>query len=199
MIKLSIIVPVYNTENLILRCLDSITLTPEIELIIIDDCSTDNSLNIIKEWIKDKNNENIILIHNEINLGVGLTVNKGYDIMRGEYVMTLCDDDYLANPIDLKQLDGTDFIYYNMRINNGTIWELKPETRVRYCGATKFMRTGFIGKDRRSGKRYCGDLDFYIKLRDKKPTEKYTNQVLYHYNFPRKGSLIDKVIKGATE
>lgn len=187
-IKLSIIVPVYNTEKYIKRCLQSIELRNDIEIIIIDDYSTDNSANIIKQWIEKVKFNNIVFIQNSENLGVGATVNKGYDVMRGEYTMTLCDDDYLLEPISklINELDGTDLIYYNMINNNGRVWQ-----GMKLPGSTKAYKKSIIGNTRRVDQNFGGDKIFYQEILKKNPTKKDTGLLLYYYNYPRVGSLMD--------
>ncbi|HOJ63253.1 MAG TPA: glycosyltransferase [Spirochaetota bacterium] len=94
-IKVSIIVPVYNVENYIRRCLESLinqTLR-EIEIILIDDCSTDNSGKICDEYAKI--DPRIDVIHNEKNIKQGLSRNKGIEIARGEYIGFVDSDDYV--------------------------------------------------------------------------------------------------------
>lgn len=93
--KISIIIPVYNTEKYIKECLESIInqMNENIELIIIDDKSIDNSLNIIKETIKNINN--IILLENEINKGISFSRNLGLSYATGEYIFFVDSDDYL--------------------------------------------------------------------------------------------------------
>jgi glycosyltransferase involved in cell wall biosynthesis len=91
--KVSIIIPVYNASNFLERCLDSVlsqTLS-DIEVICIDDCSSDNSFEILKDYVgKDSR---IKFFKNEQNIGQGLTRNKGLDIAQGEYVAFVdCDD-----------------------------------------------------------------------------------------------------------
>lgn len=193
MIKLSIIIPTYNNENRIERCLNSIELREDIELIIIDDCSVDDTYKITKRWIKNSNFKNITHIKNNKNIGVGLTMNKGYDLFKGEYVMTLCDDDYLIQPLSviIDKLNGTDLVYYNLVINNGSVFKLTPTSKNIYVGATKVYKKTIIGNTRRLEKRVYGDADFYFDILKKHPTEKFTNINLYHYDFPRKGSLIN--------
>lgn len=196
--KLSIIIPVYNTSQYILRCLNSIELRADVELIIIDDKSNDESVLIIENWLKEKCFPNVTLIKNIENIGAGMTVNKGYDISKGEYIMTLCDDDYLLKPITemYDYLDGTDLVYYNLEINNGTIWELNEETKTKWVGATKFYKRSIIGETRRSDKRLYGDADFYFEILKKNPTEKFTKETFYHYEHPRRDSLMGKVMNG---
>lgn len=94
-IKVSVIVPVYNTELYLKRCINSILNQSfqDIELIIVNDNSTDSSSKIIKDFI-DKNN-NIIYINNEENRGVSNCRNEAIKISRGEYILFVDSDDYL--------------------------------------------------------------------------------------------------------
>ena len=97
MIKVSVIIPVYNVEPYLKEALDSVinqTLR-EIEIICIDDCSTDNSYNILEEYAKKDNR--IIIIKNEENLGVGISRNKGIRLSKGEYIGFVDGDDYIVN------------------------------------------------------------------------------------------------------
>jgi glycosyltransferase involved in cell wall biosynthesis len=196
--KLTIIVPMYNNEDRILRCLESIERRKDVEIIIIDDFSKDKTYEIAKTWVR-KNRRyfgGLFLLKNEENLGVGLTMNRGYDLTQGQYVMTLCDDDYLIEPLStiIKEIDGSDLIYYNLRINDGTIWVLDDSTKRHWVGATKLYKSSIIGNTRRKKKRLYGDGDFYFEILKKNPKEKFTNIIFYHYDFPRKGSLVDEAI-----
>lgn len=91
-IDISIIVPIYNAEKYLKKCLDSLInqTKKELEFILINDGSTDNSENIIKSN-KDKR---IIYIKQE-NKGIGKTRNLGIKHARGKYIMFLDSDDYL--------------------------------------------------------------------------------------------------------
>ena len=92
--KVSIIIPVYNNEKYLKECIDScINQTlQDIEIICIDDKSTDNSLKILKEYsLKDNR---IIIIQQEINQGQGVVKNCGLCAAKGEYVMFLDSDDW---------------------------------------------------------------------------------------------------------
>lgn len=188
---LTIIVPVYNNEGLVLRALNSIILSDKIEIVIIDDNSTDNSVQVIKKWISENKGFSIKLIQNTKNLGPGPTVNKGYNNMDNDpeaYVLTLCDDDYLLLPVEklLKEIDGSDIIYFDMINNKGKIY--KGNT---VPGSSKIYKKSIIGKTRRSKKRFGGDKEFYHKIMDKNPTIKNTNLLFYYYDYPRKNSLMD--------
>jgi glycosyltransferase involved in cell wall biosynthesis len=93
-IDISIIIPVYNMENYINQCLDSVfnQTHKNIEVIIINDGSIDNSENIINEY-KDKY-KNIVYINQE-NQGLSASRNAGIKEAKGQYIMFLDSDDYI--------------------------------------------------------------------------------------------------------
>ena len=92
--KVSIIVPVYNSELYISKCIDSILKQSEssFELILINDGSKDKSLNILKEY--EKKDKRIRVIDQK-NMGVAKTRNKGIELARGEFVLFIDNDDYI--------------------------------------------------------------------------------------------------------
>lgn len=92
--KISVIVPVYNTEKFLKKCIESIInqTLKEIEIILINDGSTDNSLEILQSF-KEKD-ERIIII-NKKNEGLTKTRNRGLTIAKGEYIYNIDSDDYL--------------------------------------------------------------------------------------------------------
>ena len=95
MSKISVIVPVYNGEKNIARCLDSIIKQDyrDIEIIVVDDGSIDNTFEIITNYSKLDNR--IKAIHKE-NSGVSSTRNKGLEIASGEYIQFIDADDWLS-------------------------------------------------------------------------------------------------------
>lgn len=94
--KVSVIVPVYNTEKYLNKCLDSLVnqTLDDVEIIIIDDKSPDNSELIIKEYAKKYKNK-IKVIHNKTNRGIGYNRNIGIKKSTGKYIMFVDSDDYL--------------------------------------------------------------------------------------------------------
>lgn len=92
--KLSIIIPVYNTSKYLRRCLDSVVnqTLKDIEIIVIDDGSTDDSLEIIKEYMRKYNN---IKGYTKDNEGVAKTRNLGINRAKGTYIGFLDSDDYV--------------------------------------------------------------------------------------------------------
>lgn len=96
--KISIIVPIYNLERYLKECIESILNQSykNIEVILIDDGSTDRSLKICKDFeIKDKR---ILVIHQE-NSGVSVARNTGIKYASGEWIMFVDPDDYLDENI----------------------------------------------------------------------------------------------------
>ena len=94
-IKVSIIIPVYNVERYLPKCLDSVinqTLR-DIEIICIDDCSTDGSYEILQEYASK--DDRIIVLKQETNQGQGVARNRGIDIAKGEYIGFVDPDDWI--------------------------------------------------------------------------------------------------------
>ncbi len=93
MTKISIIIPVYNCEKYVAKCVDSLlrqTLN-DIEIILINDGSTDNSLGILKQY-----NDNRIKIITKANGGQSSARNVGMEIAKGEYIGFVDSDDWVA-------------------------------------------------------------------------------------------------------
>ena len=91
--RISIIIPIYNVNKYLRECLDSIInqTLKTIEIICVNDGSTDNSLEIIKEYIYD----NRIIIINKNNSGYGDSMNQGLNIASGEYIGIVESDDFI--------------------------------------------------------------------------------------------------------
>ena len=91
---ISIIVPIYNVEEYLVKCLDSIVnqTYSNLEIILIDDGSTDNSGKICDEYASK--DDRIIIIH-QVNSGVSNARNKGLKIAQGNYIGFVDPDDYI--------------------------------------------------------------------------------------------------------
>lgn len=92
--KVTIIIPVYNSEKYISRCLDSVVNQSHknIEILVINDGSSDNSLKILKKYEKKYNNIKVIDKENE---GVAITRNMGIKLATGDYIMFIDNDDFI--------------------------------------------------------------------------------------------------------
>lgn len=193
--KLSIIMPVYNREDLVGRALDSIPLSRDYQIILIDDGSVDGSLKILDEWYT----EHLPMIHEsscgvrfDENKGVAAAMNKGFDLAEGEYIVSLSSDDYYLRDFTdfLPYLDGeNDLVYFDLEINDGSIMHLDEETKNNLVGAVKFIRRDFLGNTRIPSLMYEEDVPFSQELYNKNPKEVFTSIVLKHYNYPHEGSL----------
>ena len=103
--KISVIVPVYNVEKYISRCIDSVLSQSynDWELILVDDGSTDNSGVICDKYAQ--NNKKIIAIHQR-NQGVSVARNAGIKASNGEYLLFADADDWLENTMLEEMLSG---------------------------------------------------------------------------------------------
>ncbi|TWP31195.1 glycosyltransferase [Apibacter muscae] len=108
----SIVAINYNNEKYVIETLDSIAnqTYQNTELIIVDDCSTDESLHIIEKWLKNYNKPYKLIKHAK-NLGVCKTINDGYGIAKGKYISSIATDDIMLSKKIEKQvccLENTD-------------------------------------------------------------------------------------------
>ena len=112
---LSIIIPVYNVENYLKKCLDSILVDNAFagQVICINDGSIDGSGKILELYAKKYPNVEIIM---QQNAGLSVARNTGFDRATGEYVFFLDSDDWVmpgsVGKI-MKQIDGEDVVYFN--------------------------------------------------------------------------------------
>lgn len=115
--KVTIVIPLYQVENYIEPCLRSVanqTYTGTIECVIVDDCGTDTSCQIVEKFISEyKGNIDFILLHHDHNRGLSAARNTGMDHASGEYIYFLDSDDEvtpdciekLANPLENYRYD----------------------------------------------------------------------------------------------
>lgn len=112
--KISIIIPVYNVEKYIHRCLTSIikqTMTEEVECIIVNDATPDKSIDIIQELLSDyRGNISFHIINHKKNEGLAAARNSGMKHAKGDYVIHIDSDDFCETTM-LEEM-------YNMAIAN---------------------------------------------------------------------------------
>ncbi len=109
-IKVSVIIPVYNVEPYLRRCLDSVVnqTLKDIEIICINDGSTDNSLKILEDYAKQDDRLKIITIQNS---GVSVARNIGIKNSTGEYIGFVDSDDWI-------DFDFYEKLYNSVELNN---------------------------------------------------------------------------------
>ena len=97
--KISIIIPVYNVSQYISRCLDSVFSQEykNIEVIFVDDCGTDDSMDIVREYLSKNTSVEVHVVSHERNRGLSAARNSGLHKAQGEYVYFLDSDDYICD------------------------------------------------------------------------------------------------------
>lgn len=204
-IKVSVIIPTYNRAELLKRALTSVPLSKEYQVIVIDDGSEDGTLGIITDWFlenADKLHKESYFQRFEQNYGVAHAMNIGFINAEGDYIVSLSDDDYFVKDFSHFEpyLDGkNDLVYFDLQINDGTIFHLDEKTKHEYVGAVKFIRREFLGSTRIPDSKYREDVPFSQALYEKNPKEVFTGIVLKHYNFPHEGSLTWQACNGFKE
>lgn len=148
--KVSIVVPIYNVEKYLRQCLDSIVnqTLKEIEIICVDDGSTDSSPQIIKEYA-DKDPR--VKVITKTNSGYGNSMNRGFDLATGEYIGIVESDDYaepnmfealysIASKNNLDVVKSGFYFYYSVpKERNEKVEIASKSTELKtFCPATDF-------------------------------------------------------------
>lgn len=222
-IKLSIIISVYNLQNYISKCIDSIVNQNidfnNLEIIIIDDGSEDNSKKICCEYVKKYN---FIKYVYQKNKGVSSARNKGLDCSNGKYVLMIDGDDVLLpNSLDIifKNIEynydimQSDFVKFfdkepssikckdnkNVNLINNSPYPLNIEYLFKsglynFSLAVNVIKREIIGKKRiNENLKYTEDMDFLLDLLFESKRVYYINTPIYGYRQNRTGSATTKV------
>ena len=96
--NISVIIPIYNVEKYVERCILSImnqTYTESVECIVVNDCTPDNSMKIVERLVADyKGTIQFKLFHHEHNKGIAAVRNTGLYAASGDYILYIDSDDY---------------------------------------------------------------------------------------------------------
>jgi len=193
-IKVSVIIPAYNAEKWIRKCLESIPKRKDIEIIVVNDGSTDKTMGYLKNY-KAFRYKDLIIIDYGSNKGVSYARNQGIEVADGEYLLMLDSDDYIYPKVFDEIVDNYldkdyDMVFYDME--NNVKYRFLADQNNYQCkyGNFKFIRREFLGDLRYTvGKQYAEDKDLHLRMMEKYPYCYFTHQLMYHYNYPRKGSL----------
>lgn len=130
--KLSIIVPIYNVAPYVRKCVESLLKqdlpTEEYEIILVNDGSTDKSLDVINDFVSKLQNADFkFKILSQQNAGLSVARNAGLKVAKGEYVLFVDSDDYLEPNVlgqlmaqcEWEKLDVLRFDYQNVRLVTG--------------------------------------------------------------------------------
>ncbi|MFC1953988.1 glycosyltransferase family 2 protein [Chloroflexota bacterium] len=191
----SVITPVYNYERFVEHTLLSVKNQsyPNIEHIVIDDGSTDNSFNIVKKY---ENTYNLICI-SKPNEGQSATINRGFNLAKGEIITWLNADDvyFHKNAISwvveqFRRFPDADVIYGEdvcidaenniLAVRRVPDWSYSRMRRGRFCPSsnTTFYRKEVIKNHHlREDLKYTMDLEFYLRL-GKDYLFKHTRRIL---------------------
>ncbi|MFG5856999.1 MAG: glycosyltransferase family 2 protein [Dysgonomonas mossii] len=148
----SIIIATYNAETFLERAIRSVLdqTYPNIECIVIDGCSTDNTLNILEKYKSEK-----FCVLSEPDKGIYDALNKGWKLAKGDWIHVLGSDDELlpdAIKVLIEESTGFDVVYGNTidRYPNETLryWTAKDYTMIKYvmicCHQGMIMRRSAI-------------------------------------------------------
>ena len=132
MSKVSVLIAVYNTEKYLAECLDSVCsqTLQDIQIICIDDCSTDSSPEILQRYAAEDSRLHIIRMPE--NSGQAVARNKGLQIADGEYIMMLDSDDWLSSDaiekavVVLDSYDDTASVLFDMVYHDAETGNERP-------------------------------------------------------------------------
>ena len=203
MIKLSILTPVWNQEKLVIKGLDSIPRRDDIEVIVRDDGSTDNTLANLRKYKEEHPELQMRVYSNGKNLGVAATANKLLAAAKGEFFHFLMSDDTVLTEnyntlIDQLYSFCGDIVAMDLLVNNGDVWHLDESKDEAWCAqACRFIRRSFVEGIKYPEKVKAGeDWFFHKEMMERKPKVEYSGVVAYRYNFPREGSLMNLRARG---
>lgn len=188
---ISIIIPCYNLEHYIERCLNSILSQNYernlFEIIVIIDSCTDNTEKIARGILAGRSQDKFITVeHNR----AGLSRNCGLEVATGKYVWFIDGDDYLIDVNAFSELIG------KMQNVSSTVAYLKNFVSERpisenWAALRFFYERSFIGDTRFSDKVIDEDIEFFGFISRKKDFRIIkVEKPLYHHTFPREGSLV---------
>ncbi len=199
----SVIVPVYNGELTIKKCIDSILAQTlkEIEIIVINDNSTDSTLEILKSYKKK-----IVLINNEENIGPAGSRNKGLAKAKGKYIGFVDADDYISEKMYQTMLDSmsddVDLVCcsrYNIKgkdikpvINETKATDVKEFSKTSSYTWDKLYRKSIIDDNNiYFPERYSYAEDFCFLMKYKFYSKKMVilEEPLYYYKYDSFGSI----------
>ncbi|MBQ3544324.1 MAG: glycosyltransferase [Lachnospiraceae bacterium] len=185
MCKISVIIPVYNVELYLKECLESVLQQEykNIEVICIEDCSTDNSKKVLESIAREDCRVRVFL--NKNNSGLSKSRNIGIDMARGEYLLFLDSDDYLVdNSLKVIVQKADELSVDMLSFDSKSIYE---GSRITYDGKRKktYKNEVLRGGDAFVEQRHNGDYKVpvwqYLYRRDFiKRNELYFVEGIYH-------------------
>ena len=201
MIRLSVCIPVWNQETLVIRALDHIPRRDDLEVLARNDGSSDNTYGALLDYKTAHPDLNLKVYSNAENMGMYYTLNRLLEDAQGEYFHAHNSDDYVDTAEYNRLIDrlgGMDVLGFSLRINDGTVWPLNESTSRIHCAqAIRFIRKAFAdGITYNEKMRAASDWYYNEELLKRNPKIVYDDAAVYMYNFPREGSLVDLRARG---
>ncbi len=144
----SVIIPIYNVEQYLEKCLDSVInqTYKDLEIVCVNDCSSDNSLDILQEYVQFDNR--IKIINFEQNKGVSAARNAGLEMAKGEYVYFIDSDDWIDLDYIEKMVSAITFSKTDVVVNTNVIQEFenKPSKKLVF-GDLEIEENAFVDAD----------------------------------------------------
>lgn len=195
--RISVIVPCYNVEDTVIECLDSVLLQdyPLHEIIIVEDCSTDNTLFLVRQWVTEASlSANVKLIIHDENKGLGQTRGDGIAAATGDYLYFIDSDDTI-DPDAIRYLvenaDDGDFVTGG--VSHSPVCGLEAILHYYECKTTylcnRLIKKDLFDQAPHSGMRYLEDLDTLPRLLYFADKCTFAPEKKYHYNTSNSSSL----------
>jgi len=195
--KLSIIIPAYNVSNYISECLYSLfpLLDDNCEVIIIDDCSTDNTVKMIRYCIMMFPTKNITLLVNPVNKGVSYSRNEGLKHCKGKYVAFVDGDDFVSNKYikEILKFTGANLDYFILS------WRKFGGDNREFCSRSlpnwnktvwsRVFKKDIIKVNFDESMNWGEDTKFLIDNIKSGMKCDYVNEYVYVYRWGRSGSI----------
>lgn len=196
MIKISIIVPIYNAKKYLSRCLESLInqTLKEIEILTINDGSKDNSDKIIKEYMKK---DSKIRIYNKENGGLSDARNYGLKMAKGKYILFVDADDCIEKNTckelyeiaEKEQLEILKFNYFDEK-NKKYAFKYKEQYMRKTYNGIEYLKRVFDSKDEMTivawnalyNRKYLQDNKFKFKKNILHEDELWTPQIIIKAN-----------------
>lgn len=220
--KVSVIVPIYNVSLYVEKCARSLMeqTLEDIEYIFVDDCTPDNSLQILEETIKDypHRQRQIKIVRHEVNRGLTSARNSGLSCVTGDYVAH-CDSDDWVEPTMYEKLynkaveDNADVVYSDIRMafkNDSEIYTAatysvdKIQLIRNYISSNWTCLVNMVAKHDLYKKNnlkspihlcYCEDFWLSVRLFHYAKKISYYNEAFYNYNRINETSIVHRLNK----
>lgn len=221
---LSVIIPAYNAIGTISKCLDSILSLPmeegKLEVIVVDDCSTDGTPSILAQY--EEEHQNVIVVRQEFNQRQGAARNRGIDLCNGEYVLFVDADDVIVpggicKALKKVQESEADVCYFDFEFQtidgNWHLLDLPEAVRNSIMDSRQYLEeyytTYYNGPCRslykssflkRIGIRFVEgvqweDCDWTVKVLSKAKKIQFVDGVGYRYGFNSNSTTRQRSIK----